>query len=320
LFTLNSMNPIIKLHQEYCDYCITFKGYSSLSIKREFYILTPFVKHLKLESLDDMKELTRIDVERYILERKFEKNWAARTIKNNLQALFNFFKFCEDRGHIELNPVKGIEKPKAPKDLPKAMDKEDALKLLEWLYIAPFRFEFERIRAKAIVAMFLFTGVRRSELLNLNISDIRIQEGVVHVERGKGAKDRLIPMNERLIRILKEYISERVRIKKTSTHFFVALRGDKSMGDGTIRRLFSRFKQELKMNVHPHKLRHTFATLMIQGSCNLPALAKMMGHTDIKTTMGYLLVCNKDLKEQIGKHPLGFTSDLPHRNYPSKPF
>lgn len=142
----------------------------------------------------------------------------------------------------------------------------------------------------------------------------------MHVERGKGAKDRLIPMNERLIRILKEYISERIKHKKTSMHFFVTLHGDKGIGNSVIRRLFDRFRKDLGIHVHPHKLRHTFATLMIQGSCNLPALAKMMGHTDIKTTMGYLLVCNKDLKEQIGKHPLGFTSNLPHRNYPSEPF
>jgi site-specific recombinase XerD len=74
------------------------------------------------------------------------------------------------------------------------------------------------------------------------------------------------------------------------------------------------------MDVYPHKLRHTFATLMIQGSCTLPALAKMMGHSDIKTTMVYLWVSNEDLMEQIGKHPLGFTSNLPHRSYPLKPF
>ena len=111
------------------------------------------------------------------------------------------------------------------------------------------------------------------QIKNLKISDIRIKEKMLRVEYGKGAKDRLIPMNERLIQILKEYINERVKLNKTSMYFFVALRGDKQMNDISIRRLFKRFKTELKMDVYPHKLRHTFATLMIKGGCTLPALA-----------------------------------------------
>ncbi len=320
MFTSNSMNPIIQIHQEYCNYTTTFKGLSKNTIRGEYYIARAFVRHMKLETLEEFQELLRPDIERYILERKFEKNWSARTIKNNLQALFNFFKYCVERRYLEINPVKGIEKPKPPKDLPKTMPKEEALRLLEWLYIAPFRFSFNRIRAKAIIATFIFAGIRRSELLNLKISDIRIKEKMLRVEYGKGAKDRLIPMNERLIQILKEYINERIKLNKTSMYFFVALRGDKQMNDISIRRLFKRFKTELKMDVYPHKLRHTFATLMIKGGCTLPALAKMMGHSDIKTTMVYLWVNNEDLKEQIGKHPLGFKVDLPHRNYPLKPF
>lgn len=131
LFTSFSMNPIIELHQQYSQYCVTFKGYSSSSIKREYYIITPFVRYFNFSEINQLNELRRVDIEEYILKLKFEKKWAARTVKNNLQGLFNFFKYCEEREIIELNPVKGIEKPKSPKDLPKAMSKEDALRLLE---------------------------------------------------------------------------------------------------------------------------------------------------------------------------------------------
>lgn len=180
------------------------------------------------------------------------------------------------------------------------------LKLIEWTYVAKFRYTFEKIRARAIIATFLFTGVRQGELLSLKVSDIRLNEKVLRVENGKGRKDRLIPLNTRLIGILQEYLEERQKREKMSIYFFTSLRFDKQMNQSIIKRLFIRLQKDIGFKVHPHLLRHTFATLMLQGNCDLYSLSNMVGHSDIKTTTIYLSLTTGHLNEQINKHPLSF--------------
>ncbi len=309
------MNPIIQLHQEYSHYKLTFKGGSKATIRGEYYIINAFVRCLHLNYLDELTTLKRQDIMNYILRRNKEKNWSARTIKNNLQALYNFFDYCREKNIVKANPVEGIERPKPPKDLPKTIRKEDALRILEWLYFAPFRYQGERERAKAIVAMFIFTGIRLSELVNIRNSDVNLNEKILRINSGKGNKDRLIPMNVRLVGILQEYVKSDLKQKSTAMQFFVKLSGKKGITNATVRSLFLRFKKELKIDVSPHKLRHTFATLMTKNSCNIAALSKMLGHSSIKTTMVYLWLDVDDLRDQIEKHPFGIREDLPHKNH-----
>jgi site-specific recombinase XerD len=311
------MNPIVKLHQEYCNYKIAFKGCSKTTLRGEFYIIVPFVRHLELNSFEEFKELERQDIINYIIKRKKESDWSARTIKNNLQALSNFFEYCKQNNLVDKNPAEGIEKPKPPKNLPRLVKKEDALRILEWLYFVEFRYKGERERAKAIVGTFIFTGVRRSELLNIKNSDINFREKVIRINSGKGNKDRVIPMNDKLIEILKEYVQCDLKKYCKSAYFFVKLDGENKMGDSTIRTLFERFKKELKIDVSPHKLRHTFATLMAQSACSMPALAKMMGHSTIKTTEVYLWLDTDSIRSEIQKHPFGYVDGLPHGTHRS---
>lgn len=311
------MNSIIKLHQKYANHKLVFKGRSEQTIRSEYYIITPFIRFLELETLDDLKRLKKEDILNYIIQKKSKKNWSARTIKNNLQAFYNFFEYCKTEKIIKKNPAEDIEKPKPPNDLPRNIKEDDALRILEWLYFAPFRYKWERERAKAMLGVFIFTGVRRGELLNIKNSDVDFKGKTIRINNGKGNKDRLIPMNQKLIDILKEYITSDLKKESISMYFFVKLDGINKMGDGTIRALFSRFKKELGVNVSPHKLRHTFGTLMLKNACSLPALSRMMGHSKIETTMVYLWMDTEYLQEEMNKHPFGFSSDLPHKNHTS---
>lgn len=306
------MNSIIQLHREYCNYKITFKGLSMATIRGEYYIIVPFVRILNLRTIKDLQSLEKEDILNYIIKRNKKNNWSARTIKNNIQALHNFFVYCVEKGILSVNPAAGISRPKPPSDLPKIIPQDDALRMLEWLYFAPFRYNGERERAKAIIGMFLFTGVRRGELLNIKNSDVNLKDKVLRINSGKGNKDRLIPINTRLVEILNDYIKSDLKQKSVSMYFFIKLDKKRRMGDGTIRALFKRFKVELGINASPHKLRHTFATLMVKNSCNLSALSKMMGHSDIKTTSIYLWLDVNDLRDQMDKHPFGYVNDLPH--------
>jgi site-specific recombinase XerD len=303
LLSIEIMFPFVNLHQQYRQYRIAFDGLSKNTLRSEFYVIKQFFEVLEIQHLN---EVSKSNIELYILQMQSKRSWTKNTVRNNLQALDNFFRFCFEKGFISENPAKDIRKPKLSKQLPKALSEEDAMKLLEWTYVADFRYEFNRIRARAILATFLFTGIRKSELVMLKNSDIQFSDKTLRVENGKGGKDRIIPLNERLIQILLEYKEFREKLGKKSLYFFTTLREDKRISPTTIKRLFEKIKASLGIRIYPHMLRHTFGTLMAQGECSIYALSKMMGHADIKTTMIYLLVTVGDLKQQIVKHPLGY--------------
>ncbi len=186
------------------------------------------------------------------------------------------------------------------------MSKEEAMRLLEWLKITKFHYAFERSRALAMIGIFLYTGIRRKELLNLKVSNVDFDKHTLFVESGKGDKDRIIPLNHRLIELLKSYLKQRAKKGKTTPYFFASLRDDRRMSMQVIRRLFERIKNESGVYAYPHLLRHTFATLMLEGGCEIYALSKMLGHSDIKTTTIYLSVSMRHSREQIHKHPLSY--------------
>jgi site-specific recombinase XerD len=136
--------------------------------------------------------------------------------------------------------------------------------------------------------------------------DIDIENKTLFVQQGKCGKDRLIPLNQSLIEILADYIKERKRMKKCCPYFFTCLNQDMQMGEAAIKRLVFKLREKSNIHFYPHLLRHTFATLMLEGGCNLYALSKMMGHSDIKTTTIYLGASNAHLQEQMCMHPIDF--------------
>lgn len=281
-----------------------------MTMNRESYIWRQFIAFSKLQH---PQQITKSILEQYIIHKKIYQKWSPKTIKNTLQTFNNFLRFCVNQEYITENPAENIPKPRIPKRLPKYIPKGDALKLIEWTHVVKFRYNFERIRARAIIATFLFTGVRQGELLNLKMSDIRLDEKVLRVENGKGGKDRLIPLNIRLINILEKYLSERQKLQKMSIYFFTSLRLDQQMSQSVTKRLFIKLQKDMGFRVYPHLLRHTFATLMLQGNCDLYSLSNMMGHSDIKTTTIYLSLTTGHLNQQINKHPLSFTPIQPQK-------
>ena len=149
------MNSIIQLHKNYCSYKQAIRGCSKATISKEYYRVIPFIRFFKLESIEDFQKIEKKDVLDYIIKKKQRKDWSPRTIRNTLQGLKNFFEYCVQNKVLKENPAKDIEKPRMPNDLPRLIKKDEALRILEWLYFAPFRYQWERERAKAIMALFI---------------------------------------------------------------------------------------------------------------------------------------------------------------------
>lgn len=206
---------------------------------------------------------------------------------------------------MEKNPVEDIEVPKLEKKLPPKLTKQDTLKLLEIVYNYPYEYKFLRYRNHAIFATFVFAGLRKKELLNLKITDVDLDNLSIFINQGKGNKDRIVPINYTLAQSLKRYLEERKRLNKTCPDFFVSLNRNLGFTESGLKRLVEKVAEVSGIQFTIHKLRHTFATLMLEGGCDIYSLSRMMGHSDIKTTTIYLYASAEHLRGEMTKHPLG---------------
>jgi site-specific recombinase XerD len=233
-----------------------------------------------------------------------ERNWSVNTFIVYHKTLLVFFRWCITQGYMQKNPITDVEKPKMEKRLPVKLNKQVSLRLLEVVYNYPYEYKFLRYRNHAIFSTFIFTGLRKQELLNLKYTDIDTENFTIFVKQGKGNKDRIVPMSYTLAQSLKKYQDERKRLNKTNPEFFSSLRGNVGFTENGLKKLVDQVRQSSGVSFSVHKLRHTFATLMLEGGCDIYSLSKMMGHSDIKTTTIYLSASAEHLRGQMVKHPL----------------
>ena len=235
---------------------------------------------------------------------KTEREWSPKTIRSSIISMNVFLNWCVKEKIITENPAKEISKPRLPKRIPKHLTIEQANHLLDWAKVYPYVYPYEKNRAVGIIAMFMYSGLRFQELRSLKLSDVDFTHKVINVSLGKGGKDRIVPLCESLEGYLFPYAQERSSINPYSIYFFVSKRTNGKLSDNVIKRLFAKLKVKSKIYFYPHMLRHTFATLMLEGGCDIFSLSKMLGHSDIKTTAIYLTATIKHLQKQICKHPL----------------
>lgn len=295
------MTEIQNLHNRFCEYSEVFKGNTKATIK---WLKVDFNSLIKYSQIETLQEVNKQLLESWIIKGKLEHGWSAKTIRLRLQSSSLFFDWCIGEGLMNVNPVNNIPKPKLPIRIPKHLTIEEAENLLDWTKNYPYEYEYERSRAIAILATFIYTGIRKEELRNLRLTDVDLENRTLLVRSGKGNKDRIVPLNRTLVEDLRNYLNDRKKMKKACPYFFTSLRQDSMMGDNVIKRLVEKIRAKSGIDFYPHMLRHTFATLMLEGGCNLYALSKMLGHSDIKTTTIYLSATRAHLQEQIGKHPL----------------
>jgi len=299
--THTSMLDIHHQLRSFCEYSRVFKGNTERSVATYRFEINHFAKHTGIAHAEaiDLKA-----VEGYIIKGKLDHGWSAKTIRNRIIALRIFLDWCIKQKLITENPAREIDLPRLPKKLPRHLSKEDAIQLLEWAQHYRYVIDAERTRAVAILAMFMFTGVRLSELFNLMVQDVQLAERRVFVRSGKGEKDRYIPMNPDLTVYLERYLHTRDQRQWNCPYFFASVKADRRMGAKSIPRLVAKLRDASGIYFSPHMLRHTFATLMLEGGADIFAISKMMGHSDIKTTTIYLSATSGHLHSEISKHPL----------------
>ncbi len=289
------------LCEQFCEYSITIRGYSKATVRRYKYVIGAFCRFSGVTELHQVNEAV---IRNLLFYGRTERKWITHTFLVYKLTLLVFFRWCVKQGFMASNPVTDIESPKLEKRLPVKISRQDALRLLEIVDNYPYDSKFLRFRNHAIFATFIFAGLRKQELLHLKYTDVDIENMTLFVRQGKGNKDRILPISYTLAQSLKRYLNERNRMNKTCPEFFASSNRNKAYTDNGLKRLVVQISNAMSMKFTVHKLRHTFATLMLEGGCDIYSLSKMMGHSDIKTTTIYLAASVEHLRYQMVKHPL----------------
>lgn len=289
-------------HEQFCQHCLVMKGQSKYTITGYRDTLRSFVKFTDAKSLSD---ITLAKVEGWIATGTCQHGWSPVTCRGRIKYMIVFAKWLVRMGELDSNPLEDISMPRIPKKIPKRLSRRQTEDLLRFVRNYKFRSKFEGVRSYAVIATFIYTGIRKRELRDLELRDVDLENRILSVRQGKGAKDRMIPIPPALEAILRDYLRFRSkpRFSKVS-HFFVGIKAQGGLGNKVIARMVEKVREASGIYFAPHMLRHTFATLMLEGGCDLFSLSKLLGHADIKTTTIYLSATVKHLQEQVLKHPV----------------
>lgn len=226
------------------------------------------------------------------------------TMLRKISSLRSFAKFLETRGLIKLNPFKLFDAPKREKILPKFLTEEEASNLME---ARPSK--LHSLRNKAILELLYSSGLRRSELIGLNICDINFQQGYARV-LGKGSKERIVPITDIALDSIQNYLLTRPQYLP-SDPLFLSSYQRRISGEG-IRQIIkqSAINTKLVRHITPHSLRHSFATHLLNNGCDLKTLQEMLGHKSLSATQVYTHVSLDRLKKVYNhSHPKSRTGD-----------
>ncbi len=228
---------------------------------------------------------------------------AAATLQRKTACLRSFYRHLRREGIINHDPTADLRAPRKPRRLPKVLSRDQVSLLLA----APQGNSSGAKRDRAMLELMYACGLRASEATGLLIGDIDLDEGVMRA-RGKGSKERLIPVGSAAVAALRIYLDE-ARPKlvgiRDEEHLFVNQRGGALTRQGLYKVVQGHARAAgLAGLMSPHTLRHTFATHLLAGGCDLRALQEMLGHADIATTQIYTHLSAERLKDQyFGAHP-----------------
>ena len=236
----------------------------------------------------DPKEIEMVDI-RGFLSNQMSEGRAKSTVARRLATLRSFFKYLYQEGYVKINYAKLVPSPKAPKHLPVFLDVDDAFGLVK----APEGIGLLPVRDRAILELLYSSGLRVSEVEGLNTDDLNVREGLVKA-RGKGKKERIVPVGGKAIEALKSYLIERVLFKKRKlltgddSALFLNKSGER-LTDRQIRRIVVKYARltGIEGQIGPHTLRHTFATHLLIGGADLRVIQELLGHSSLSTTQKY---------------------------------
>lgn len=298
------MNHFKEYSEAFKEYLQIEKNASSYTVKYYLNDLENFYQFLKSEGNENLTEVDYHTV-RVFLTSLYERKLSRRTVSRLISSMRSYFRFLEREGKVESNPFLQVTLPKAAKPIPGFMYQEELEKLFEVNDMADPLGQ----RNQALLETFYATGIRVSECQSLLINDIDFTIGTMLIH-GKGRKERYVPFGRFAEIALETYLNEgrKALLEKSnvsSNAVFLNARGAPLTVRG-IRLILTKMveKASLTVHVHPHKLRHTFATHMLNEGADLRSVQELLGHESLSSTQIYTHVTKDQLRNVYMKaHP-----------------
>ena len=254
--------------------------YTVKSYKRDLNCLSNYCESKSISLWTDLKQT---DIRSYMASRH-RQGLSSTSLQRELSAIRSFFNFLLKNQLTDNNPGQYIKAPKKTRKLPKTLDVDQIKSLLE----AGTNSTIE-IRDLAMFELFYSSGIRLSELAQLNLTDIDLTDKSLMVRSGKGGKSRMLPIGSKAVVAINTWLEHRIKsITSTETALFISTRGTR-LGQRSIELRLKQWckKKGIAENIHPHMLRHSFATHLLESSQDLRAVQELLGHSNISTTQIY---------------------------------
>ena len=232
------------------------------------------------QSLQDWSEVQVSHIRQFVAMRH-KNGISGKSIQRELSAIRSFYRYLLKRLLVVQNPAKTVRAPKVAKKLPKILDVDQVAGVLD---ANPD--QVLDVRDLAMFELFYSSGLRLSELVMLDLADIRLAEGFVRVRFGKGGKERQVPVGAKAIQAIRYWLNSRPEI--SSQAVFVSMRGAR-LSQRNVQLRLERWckKNGLAEHVHPHMFRHSFASHLLEASQDIRAVQELLGHANINTTQIY---------------------------------
>ncbi len=268
------------------------------SYKRDIEQYINYLRQMKIDSIEKTRKATIIA---YLLHLK-KIGRATSTISRNLASIRSFYQFLTKSNIREEDPTTDLESPKVEKKLPQILSTKEVELLLE----QPKCVDLKGFRDKAMLELLYATGIRVSELISLDISDIDMDMGFIRCS--KGNKERMVPIGSLAIQAMQEYIEKARKLliqDKGQEALFVNINGGRLTRQG-FWKIIKQYKNQAKISkdITPHTLRHSFAAHLLENGADLRSIQEMLGHSDISSTQIYAQIAKNKIKDIYKKtHP-----------------
>jgi len=233
---------------------------------------------------EQLRDWGALDIQqlRRLVARLHQQGQSSRSLARLLSAVRGLYRYLNREGICNHDPANGLSPPKGERRLPRTLDTDRALQLLE----GAVEDDFLAHRDQAMLELFYSSGLRLSELTSLNLEQLDLADGLVQVH-GKGSKTRVLPVGRKAREALQQWLPLRGLSNPADDAVFVSQQG-RRLGPRAIQlRVKAAGERELGQNLHPHMLRHSFASHLLESSQDLRAVQEMLGHADIATTQIY---------------------------------
>jgi len=250
--------------------------------------LKKFIDYIISINILDINLISTRIIRQYFYYAKKNRGLGQSTISKIIATVKSFFNYLEEEEIIVKNPTRKIRVPKKVCRIPSVMSKYEVDLIIKSVDFAPLKCRKNNVRDKLVLSLLYYTGIRKSELLNLNWTDINLSKSFIIIRRGKGGKDRLIPLHKEVTSLLDKYLEKRLPLKTEALIIGEQGRRMCKCSFVNLLKMYLAISGLKRKGYTAHSFRHSFTTHLIEAGVDLFKVRKLLGHASLDTTKIYI--------------------------------